>query len=180
MDKLDKSKIIKELISYYSNGNKAEFARKLGISPQGLSTWITRNTYDIEIIYANCEDISAEWLLTGAGEMLRSEREKQNVFTDETLQIRAENNLLRQLLSERDKQLIDVNQELGKLQERVSSFRHQDGESTGEVGLSGGGGGLPMPVNAPVISSVPEMPAQTGTVPTEKLTPRHGTQKPNP
>lgn len=64
--------MILKMIQYYSNGNKAQFAALLGITPQGLSTWIKRDTYDIELVFSKCENISAEWLLTGEGEMLKS------------------------------------------------------------------------------------------------------------
>ena len=61
------------LIEHYSNGNKTQFANKLGISPQGLSTWLSRDMYDIELLYSKCENVSAEWLLTGDGPMLIDE-----------------------------------------------------------------------------------------------------------
>jgi hypothetical protein len=35
--------------------------------------WYKRNTYDIELIFKKCEFLSAEWLLTGQGSMLKSE-----------------------------------------------------------------------------------------------------------
>jgi len=59
------------LINHYTNGNKAQFAIKLGVTPQTINTWISRNTFDIEKVFANCEQLSAEWLLTGRGEMLK-------------------------------------------------------------------------------------------------------------
>lgn len=59
------------LIEHYSNGNKAQFANRLGITPQGVSTWLKRNTFDSELIFAQCEDLSAQWLLTGKGSMLK-------------------------------------------------------------------------------------------------------------
>lgn len=65
--------MILAIIKHYSNGNKAHFATKLGLTPQSISTWISRNTFDIDKIYANCEDISAEWLLTGKGDMIKIE-----------------------------------------------------------------------------------------------------------
>lgn len=66
---MGKKEILSALISHYSNGNKAQFANMLGISPQGLSTWIKRETFDIELIFSKCEGLSAKWLLTGCGEM---------------------------------------------------------------------------------------------------------------
>lgn len=70
---LEKKDILIALIAHYTNGNKAQFAAKLGVTPQAISTWISRNTFDADRIFANCESISAEWLLTGSGSMLRTE-----------------------------------------------------------------------------------------------------------
>lgn len=64
--------MILALIEHYSNGNKAQFASRLGISPQGLSTWIKRGTFDIELIFSKCEHLSPKWLLTGAGDMFEN------------------------------------------------------------------------------------------------------------
>lgn len=66
--------MLEQMVNYYSDGNKAKFAAKLGIKPQALSMWFTRNSFDAELIYTKCEHISAEWLLSqGKGEMLREE-----------------------------------------------------------------------------------------------------------
>lgn len=70
---MNKKDMILALIEHYSNGNKTQFANLLGITPQGLSTWIKRESFDIELIFAKCEDISADWLLTGRGEMLKQD-----------------------------------------------------------------------------------------------------------
>ena len=77
--KMSKKERLNLLIEHYSNGNKTQFANKLGISPQGLSTWLSRDMYDIELIYSKCENVSAEWLLTGSGPMLIDE-----IFSQET------------------------------------------------------------------------------------------------
>lgn len=69
---MDKSLILKELIEYYSEGKNADFAQKLGIKPQTISSWMARNTFDIELIYAKCENLDANWLLTGEGSMHRT------------------------------------------------------------------------------------------------------------
>ncbi|WP_278996667.1 LexA family transcriptional regulator [Prevotella disiens] len=60
------------LIQHYSGGNKSEFARYIGVTPQAISTWLSRNTFDIDIIYSKCVNISADWLLTGQGSMLKN------------------------------------------------------------------------------------------------------------
>ena len=70
---MEKKDRLLSLIDHYSGGNKSEFARMIGVSPQAVSTWITRNTFDIDIIYAKCLNISPDWLLTGRGNMLKGE-----------------------------------------------------------------------------------------------------------
>lgn len=70
---MDKKQMILDLIDYYSNGNKTLFSKKLGVTPQTISSWLSRNTFDKELIFAKCENVSAEWLLTGNGPMLKEE-----------------------------------------------------------------------------------------------------------
>ncbi len=70
---LSKKERLEALINHYADGNKADFARKIGISPQGLSTWLARNSFDVDILYSNCESISAEWLLAGHGQMIKQD-----------------------------------------------------------------------------------------------------------
>lgn len=65
--------MLDSLIRHYTKGNKAKFATMIGVSPQTLSKWLGRNTFDAEVLYKYCEGISAEWLLSGMGEMFRSE-----------------------------------------------------------------------------------------------------------
>ena len=70
---MTKKERLKILIAHYSGGNMSGFARLLGISPQAVASWSTRETFDIELIYSKCVNISAHWLLTGEGEILQSE-----------------------------------------------------------------------------------------------------------
>lgn len=69
---MDKKRMLEQLIEYYENGNKSQFAKRLGVTPQGVSTWLNRNTFDAELIFAKCEGLSADWLLTGEGSMLKN------------------------------------------------------------------------------------------------------------
>lgn len=65
--------MLEQLVNYYCDGNKAKFAAKLGIKPQALSMWFSRDSFDAELVYTKCESISAEWLLShGMGEMLKT------------------------------------------------------------------------------------------------------------
>lgn len=70
---IDKRRMLEELIDHYAEGNKAKFARMLEVSPQTVSTWISRETFDAELIYTKCEGISGDWLLSGEGPMLKKD-----------------------------------------------------------------------------------------------------------
>lgn len=63
--------MVESLVKHYSNGSKAAFAERLGVKPQTIHSWISRSTFDSELIFAKCDLISPEWLLTGEGDMLR-------------------------------------------------------------------------------------------------------------
>lgn len=76
---LDKSLILNEIKNHYNFTSDSEFAKFLGIKPQTLSSWHTRNTFDIELLYAKCENISADYLLTGKGSV---EKTKSEEFTN--------------------------------------------------------------------------------------------------
>ena len=69
---MEKKERLLSLIDHYSGGNKSEFARMVGVSPQAINTWISRNTFDIDIVYAKCVNVSPDWLLTGNGPMFKT------------------------------------------------------------------------------------------------------------
>lgn len=69
---MDKTKMLDALIRHFADGNKSRFANILGIRPQTISTWYARDTFDASLIYAHCEGVSGDWLLSGEGEMMKS------------------------------------------------------------------------------------------------------------
>ena len=71
--KIDKALILSKIKSHYNFEKDADFARFLEIKPQTLSSWYSRNTFDIELLYSKCVELNPEWLLTGEGEMLKSD-----------------------------------------------------------------------------------------------------------
>lgn len=71
----DKEKLSK-LIQLYCSGNNANFARRIGITPQALNNWLKRERLSKEAITKITfafPGINTEWLLTGEGEMIRKE-----------------------------------------------------------------------------------------------------------
>lgn len=67
-------KIILDAIKlHYKFKSNTEYATFLGIAPQTLSSWYSRNTLDYDLVYSKCVDIDANWLLTGEGPMLKNE-----------------------------------------------------------------------------------------------------------
>lgn len=70
---MDKLLILNKIKEHLSFRYDKEFADFLGIKTTTLAMWYKRNTYDIELIFNKCEFLSAEWLLTGKGSMLKSE-----------------------------------------------------------------------------------------------------------
>lgn len=69
---MDKSLILKEIKKHYNFKTDGEFADFLGIKQNTLSNWASRNSIDYDRIISKCEDIDANWLLTGKGEMLKN------------------------------------------------------------------------------------------------------------
>lgn len=101
--------MIECLINYYTDGNKARFSQMLGVKPQTVSAWISRKTFDAEVLYAKCDGISAEWLLSGGeGEMLKAQQ-SADAFrsrlseSEELIRLRAENDVLREVVGLRKK-----------------------------------------------------------------------------
>lgn len=85
---LNKKAILNKLKTHFNLKSKAAFARFLGIKPQTLSTWYTRNTFDLELLYFKCVGVDANWLLTGEGDMLKVFNERpllnENLSQDNT------------------------------------------------------------------------------------------------
>lgn len=69
---MDKTLILNKIKSTFNINSNAEFARILGISPQNLSNWYKRGSYDVNLILRKFINVNEAWLLTGEGEMIAS------------------------------------------------------------------------------------------------------------
>jgi hypothetical protein len=96
---MKKSEMVECLVNHFCDGNKAKFAQMLGLKPQSINGWISRETFDAELIYNRIKGVSAEWLLSQEGEMLKQSQNEnvKNSLYEENLRLRAENDVLREL-----------------------------------------------------------------------------------
>lgn len=78
---MDKGSMVLALVDKYTGGNKAQFANMLGVSAQTISAWINRKTFDAELIFTKCRDVSPTWLLSGTGEILISKKKEGQPIT---------------------------------------------------------------------------------------------------
>lgn len=80
---INKSLILNKLKEYLGFKKNKDFAEFLGIAPQTLSSWYSRNTFDVALVANKCTDINISWLLTGIGAMLdpkSGKLPKDNIF----------------------------------------------------------------------------------------------------
>ena len=83
---MDKKSRLLALIEYFGNKKTSQFAKLIGVAPSTISTWLFRNTFDYDLIFSKCENISASWLLTGKGEMLiknENSNTEQSIISNE-------------------------------------------------------------------------------------------------
>ncbi|MRI64010.1 hypothetical protein EDM00_08420 [Ornithobacterium rhinotracheale] len=148
----DKSLILNKIKLHLNFNSDTEFAKFLGVKPQVLSNWRARNTFDTELIYTKCEDIDANWLLTGEGEMLKTpakqeEPTQQVVDPQEAYNkvahleekiafLQRENQLLQEnkaLLEKENKRLTHEIDRLKNQKSPTSSIASSPQKSTGEL-----------------------------------------------
>lgn len=70
---MDNILILKSIKLHYGIKKDVDFAKFLEIPQSTLASWIKRNSLDYRLIIAKCPDIDANWLLTGRGDMIKSE-----------------------------------------------------------------------------------------------------------
>ena len=115
---MGKKDIIQALIDHYTDGNLTKFASKLGVKPQTIVGWKTRDSLDYDLVYERCENLSAEWLLSGEGSMTKDQRQQH---PDEAVSNQFIERLFR-TIAEKDELIRDLERENGQLRERVATL----------------------------------------------------------
>lgn len=131
---MTKTERLNKIIAYYTGGKPSVFAKKLGVAPSTVSSWLARDTMDYDLIFAKCEMLSSTWLLTGEGDMLLDKEDS----TKTELENIPNSMLVDKLLDKIEQQAIEVgrlqaeNAELKRHAERLAALVNTD--STAHVG----------------------------------------------
>ncbi len=125
---------IKEYIDF-KGISVAAFERSIGMSNASFSKSLKNNgaigTDKLENILRVYEDISAEWLVTGKGEMLKENINDENTSSHETIQ--AHSALTQNLIATIQEQA----EEIGRLKERIAQLEKGKGKDVSDAQTSG-------------------------------------------
>jgi len=114
------------IINALYNGNKRAFATSIGVSATVVENVVGKRqgkpSYDVLVAVCACANISAHWLLTGEGDMLRGEGDEEiKRGGDDSLDGRLSSII--DVLREENKRLQDdnreLNREIGRLEVRL-------------------------------------------------------------
>ena len=113
---MDKSLILNRIKLAYSLKNDAELARFLEIQRNTLSNWYSRNTIDYDKVFLKCESLNFDWLLTGEGDMLKSELTEQKFSNNDkyTASLEKINALQEDKIANLEKTIKELNNKLQK------------------------------------------------------------------
>jgi len=76
MTQEQKIEILKKVADYYGVSKNVDFARFFGLSEPTAFNRLKVGYIDYEQVYEKCPEISADWLLSGEGPMLKADRDK--------------------------------------------------------------------------------------------------------
>ncbi len=128
---------IKELYQLKSNAKLASF---LGIPPTTLSSWYSRNTLDLDIIYEKCVEINWQWLITGEGSMLRDNKipeESKRSSTPITTPISpAEEAIIYKMYKEKEAKIEELNAKMLSMSEEIGRLKAQVEQQDPEISES--------------------------------------------
>lgn len=129
------------MVSHYTNGNKAKFATLLGVSAQTISAWMARNSFDTELIYTKCSYISADWLLSGEGSMLRNNQAQSTPPPVAQSASPTDESFIYKMYKEKDEENKALLKQVGSLEERLrqleeSQSTSQDKRQLDEIALA--------------------------------------------
>ena len=121
---MDKALIINELKNYLNIKTDSEFAKFLGLKQNTISSWKSRNSLDYDLIISKCDQINANWLLTGEGEMLKSKVSNNNLDPDDNFEeIQGLTDIALYDVQLSEEKLKKANKRIELLEELVESYK---------------------------------------------------------
>ena len=130
---MNKKERLEAIIKHYSDGKPSVFAKLIGVAPSTISSWLSRDTLDYDLLFAKCENISSEWLLTGRGEMINIQTSTFNNKT--TLPQKESTGIEDKLLAiiadkdatirerEKDSTIREMAEEIGMLKQTITQLK---------------------------------------------------------
>lgn len=167
--KTEVNKRIEQLVFAIADGNKSAFAAQIGISEANIRNYI--NGVEPKAIVlekiVTCFGVSAEWLLTGNGSMLRTSESSALLEPQNPHEL----DVCRTLLKEKDVLILEQAKEIGRLEERLSNFQ------TRSRAQSPHGTAIPVPDPSEISRDMPKvrdttLPSRAHSELTEKQTHR--------
>lgn len=127
---MNKKERLEAIIRYYSDGKPSVFAKRIGVAPSTISSWLSRDTLDYDLLFAKCENISSEWLLTGKGDMfkVKCSNEANSSFSHSKEHMGIEDKLLA-IIADKDIIIQEQAKEIGKLEQTITQLRKELGDT---------------------------------------------------
>ena len=121
---MNKKERLEAIIKHYSDGRPSVFAKLIGVAPSTISSWLSRDTLDYDLLFAKCENISSEWLLTGRGEMINIQT---STFNNQTTLPQKEGtgieDKLLAIIADKDATIREMAEEIGMLKQTITQLK---------------------------------------------------------
>ena len=118
---------LEAIIKHYSDGKPSVFAKLIGVAPSTISSWLSRDTLDYDLLFAKCENLSSEWLLTGRGEMINIQTATFNNTT--TLPQKESTGIedkLLAIIADKDATIREMAEEIGALKQTIVQLKQDN------------------------------------------------------
>lgn len=144
-----KEGIIDRLKMVVKVNTDSELANAIGVSKSTISNWKNRKSIDYDLVFSFCEHINLDWLLTGKGDMLKTNgTDNQNFVVAGTAVEYSSSNKdndknafnqisFLQLLNDKDDMIRMQAEEIGRLKERIAQLEREKGKGASDVRTSG-------------------------------------------
>ena len=124
---MNKKDRLEAIIKHYSDGKPSVFAKLIGVAPSTISSWLSRDTLDYDLLFAKCENLSSEWLLTGRGEMTNIQTATFNNTT--TLPQKESTGIedkLLAIIADKDATIREMAEEIGALKQTIVQLKQDN------------------------------------------------------